>query len=463
MSKVAIFWHRKDLRIKYNKALNEAAKSAHIIPLFIYNPKDYGEAQRVWLHHSLQKLSLQYDNKLIIRIGEPVEVLDEIIASSRADSLFWNRQYEPEAIASDKKIKEFFKDKLTVESYRANLLSEPWNIKNNQGSYFKVFTPFYKKMQLFLEENFVELEEGGDVNLHENNINSLSVSDLNLLPKNPDWGSKFLKYFTMGEKAAYEKFHDFIEKKVENYAEGRNLLNKDICSALSPHLHFGEISVDYIFQTLRNRLNDKQISKFISELCWREFSYYLLYHFKELREQNFNSKFDCFPWQNNMHLFNKWAKAKTGYPVIDAAMTELYQTGYMHNRARMIVASFLIKDLFIDWRIGEKFFWNQLLDADMANNSASWQWVAGSGADAAPYFRIFNPITQGEKFDDDGKYIRKWLPILSKLSNKYIHRPWEAPEKELDFAGVKLGENYPKPIVNHADARNKALEIFKNL
>jgi len=186
MSKVAIFWHRKDLRIKYNKALNEAAKSSHIIPLFIYNPKDYGEAQRVWLHHSLQKLSLQYDNKLIIRIGDPVKVLNEIIASSKADSLFWNRQYEPEAILSDKKIKEFFKDKLTVESYRANLLCEPWKIKNNQGSYFKVFTPFYKKMQLFLEENFVELEEGGNVNLHANNINSLSVYDLNLLPKNLD-------------------------------------------------------------------------------------------------------------------------------------------------------------------------------------------------------------------------------------------------------------------------------------
>jgi deoxyribodipyrimidine photo-lyase len=463
MGELVIYWHRHDLRIRHNHALNEAARLGDVLPLFIYNPNEYGEAQRVWLHYSLQKLSAQYNNRLIIREGNPKEILAEIVDNVNAKYIFWNRRYDIDGINIDKEIKEYFKDKIILKSFRSNLLCEPWHIKNNQDSYFKVFTPFYKKLLSYLEENFVALPEDVEVNLSKKNVTSLELSQLELLPKKPDWGSKFLQYFEMGEHAAYAKFNNFISNKINDYAEGRNFLNKDVCSALSPHLHFGEISVDYIFQALQFKLPDKQVYKFISELCWREFSYYLLYNYPTLRYENFNKKFDKFSWQNNDDLLQKWCQGKTGYPIIDAAMKELYETGYMHNRARMIVASFLIKDLLIDWRLGEKFFWEQLLDADLANNSASWQWVAGSGADAAPYFRIFNPITQGEKFDEDGSYIRKWLPILAKLSNTFIHKPWQASQSELDASGVKLGDNYPWPIVNHADARNRALDIFKLL
>ena len=268
----------------------------------------------------------------------------------------------------------------------------------------------------------------------------------------------------MGEDAAQNRFDIFIKSGLKGYKEGRNYPGLENVSRLSPHIHFGEISVNQIWHKIQ-QLDSKNIADdaahFLSEIGWREFSYYLLYYFPDLRTKNFQTKFDKFPWQKNAAFLKAWQHGKTGYPIVDAGMRELYQTGYMHNRLRMIVGSFLVKNLLIDWREGERWFWEHLLDADLANNSASWQWVAGSGADAAPYFRIFNPITQGEKFDKNGDYTRRFVPELAQLPDKYLFKPWEAPKNVLEDAGVDLGVNYPKPIVNLALSREKALDAFR--
>ena len=280
------------------------------------------------------------------------------------------------------------------------------------------------------------------------------------------WYSKFENLWTPGEDSAYLKFNKFLENGLNGYRNGRNFPEKENVSQLSPHLHFGEISPNQIWYELDEKFNnypEKDINHFKSELGWREFSYYLNFHFPDLNNKNLQTKFDAFPWENDSKLLNAWKKGVTGYPIVDAGMRELWQTGYMHNRVRMIVGSFLVKNLLIDWKKGERWFWDCLIDADLASNSASWQWVAGTGADAAPYFRIFNPILQGSKFDPNGNYTRKFIPELNKVPVKYLFNPWDAPKDLLLEAGVILGVNYPKPIVDIKDSRNKALESFSML
>jgi deoxyribodipyrimidine photo-lyase len=289
---------------------------------------------------------------------------------------------------------------------------------------------------------------------------SEALAEWNLLPTRPNWAAGFEPEWKPGEEGAAAGLTRFLETKLGAYAEARNQLAENATSRLSPHLHFGELSPLQIWSAAAER---PTAGKFLSEIGWREFSHNLLYHWPTLPEQNWRDSFDAFPWANDAVAIEAWRRGKTGYPVVDAAMRELWVTGYMHNRARMIAASFLIKHLLIDWRHGENWFWDTLLDADLANNAASWQWVAGSGADAAPYFRIFNPVTQGEKFDADGGYVRRWLPQLAGLPDEFIHKPWEAPGAVLRAAGVDLGRNYPLPIVDHARARARALGAFATL
>ena len=465
----AIHWFRQDLRLSDNPALDSAAQYETLIPIYILDEVNSGEfkmgaASKWWLHQSLTKLNESLDGKLLVYQGNPHEILNKLIEEQEVSYVTWNRCYEPWRIDRDKEIKRNFEDKnVAVESYSASLLWEPWTISKDDGTPYRVFTPFYKKGCLNSEEPRLPSGKVDLSNLYSEDLSSGSITDLNLLPT-IKWYKSFEEEWNPGEIGAEQNLNSFLDSGLLNYKEGRNFPSQEFVSRLSPHLHFGEISPNEVWYRAKTKEGisgiEKSLAHFHSELGWREFSYYLLYHFPDLPNKNFQEKFDIFPWQENEEFLALWQKGNTGYPIVDAGMRELWQTGYMHNRLRMIVGSFLVKNLLIDWRFGERWFWDCLVDADLASNSASWQWVAGSGADAAPYFRIFNPITQGLKFDPEGEYTKKYVPELRDLPNKYLFSPWEAPENILADAGIELGKNYPKPMVDLKLSRETALEAF---
>jgi len=465
----AIHWFRQDLRLSDNPALDSAAQYETLIPIYILDEVNSGEfkmgaASKWWLHQSLTKLNESLDGKLLVYQGNPHEILNKLIEEQEVSYVTWNRCYEPWRIDRDKEIKRNFEDKnVAVESYSASLLWEPWTISKDDGTPYRVFTPFYKKGCLNSEEPRLPAGKVDLSNLYSEDLSSDSITDLNLLPT-IKWYKSFEEEWNPGEIGAEQNLNSFLDSGLLNYKEGRNFPSQEFVSRLSPHLHFGEISPNEVWYRAKTKEGisgiEKSLAHFHSELGWREFSYYLLYHFPDLPNKNFQEKFDIFPWQENEEFLALWQKGNTGYPIVDAGMRELWQTGYMHNRLRMIVGSFLVKNLLIDWRFGERWFWDCLVDADLASNSASWQWVAGSGADAAPYFRIFNPITQGLKFDPEGEYTKKYVPELRDLPNKYLFSPWEAPENILADAGIELGKNYPKPMVDLKLSRETALEAF---
>ena len=465
----AIHWFRQDLRLSDNPALDSAAQYETLIPIYILDEVNSGEfkmgaASKWWLHQSLTKLNESLDGKLLVYQGNPHEILNKLIEEQEVSYVAWNRCYEPWRIDRDKEIKRNFEDKnVAVESFSASLLWEPWTISKDDGTPYRVFTPFYKKGCLNSEEPRLPAGKVDLSNLYSEDLSSDSITDLNLLPT-IKWYKSFEEEWNPGEIGAEQNLNSFLDSGLLNYKEGRNFPSQEFVSRLSPHLHFGEISPNEVWYRAKTKEGisgiEKSLAHFHSELGWREFSYYLLYHFPDLPNKNFQEKFDIFPWQENEEFLALWQKGNTGYPIVDAGMRELWQTGYMHNRLRMIVGSFLVKNLLIDWRFGERWFWDCLVDADLASNSASWQWVAGSGADAAPYFRIFNPITQGLKFDPEGEYTKKYVPELRDLPNKYLFSPWEAPENILADAGIELGKNYPKPMVDLKLSRETALEAF---
>ena len=465
----AIHWFRQDLRLSDNPALDSAAQYETLIPIYILDEVNSGEfkmgaASKWWLHQSLTKLNESLDGKLLVYQGNPHEILNKLIEEQEVSYVTWNRCYEPWRIDRDKEIKRNFEDKnINVESFSASLLWEPWTISKDDGTPYRVFTPFYKKGCLNSEEPRLPAGKVDLSNLYSEDLSSGSITDLNLLPT-IKWYESFEEEWNPGEIGAEQNLNSFLDSGLLNYKEGRNFPSQEFVSRLSPHLHFGEISPNEVWYRAKTKEGisgiEKSLAHFHSELGWREFSYYLLYHFPDLPNKNFQEKFDIFPWQENEEFLALWQKGNTGYPIVDAGMRELWQTGYMHNRLRMIVGSFLVKNLLIDWRFGERWFWDCLVDADLASNSASWQWVAGSGADAAPYFRIFNPITQGLKFDPEGEYTKKYVPELRDLPNKYLFSPWEAPENILADAGIELGKNYPKPMVDLKLSRETALEAF---
>ena len=465
----AIHWFRQDLRLSDNPALDSAAQYETLIPIYILDEVNSGEfkmgaASKWWLHQSLTKLNESLDEKLLVYQGNPHEILNKLIEEHEVSYVTWNRCYEPWRIDRDKEIKRNFEDKnVTVESFSASLLWEPWTISKDDGTPYRVFTPFYKKGCLNSEEPRLPSGKVDLSNLYSEDLSSGSITELNLLPT-IKWYKSFEEEWNPGEIGAEQNLNSFLDSGLLNYKEGRNFPSQEFVSRLSPHLHFGEISPNEVWYRAKTKEGisgiEKSLAHFHSELGWREFSYYLLYHFPDLPNKNFQEKFDIFPWQENEEFLARWQKGNTGYPIVDAGMRELWQTGYMHNRLRMIVGSFLVKNLLIDWRFGERWFWDCLVDADLASNSASWQWVAGSGADAAPYFRIFNPITQGLKFDPEGEYTKKYVPELRDLPNKYLFSPWEVPENILADAGIELGKNYPKPMVDLKLSRETALEAF---
>ncbi|EHL31189.1 cryptochrome/photolyase family protein [Legionella drancourtii] len=463
----AIVWFRQDLRCNDNQALAEACNHhQYIIPLYIYSQESLGAAQHWWLHHSL--LALQKELKkqgldLCLKQGQALSIIHELIKNHKIEAVYWNRCYEPKSIQRDKQIKDELRLKgLQVYSFNGSLLNEPWTVKNKNGDYFKVFTPYWKQCIRQTTQSRVS-----SINQRPPPLTSTSeqLSDWRLLPQKPNWAIEFPNYWEPGEHGAMNKLNFFIEHHLQDYQEARNHPSKTATSRLAPHLHFGEISPWQVWNAieeakLQPKCDLRSADHFLAELGWREFSYYLLYHFPELPNKNFRQEFDAFPWQQDETHLKCWQTGMTGFPIVDAGMRELWHTGYMHNRVRMIVASFLIKDLMIDWRAGAAWFYNTLLDADLANNSASWQWVAGTGADSAPYFRIFNPTLQSEKFDPQGEYIKMWIPELSQVPRQWIHKPWEAPPQTL---AITLGKDYPYPLVDHALVRKIALQHYQSL
>jgi deoxyribodipyrimidine photo-lyase len=466
--KNAIFWFRQDLRVIDNPGLFELSKKYRIFPIYIQDNDSagdfkMGEASRWWLQNSLLSLNKSLDNKLGVYSGNSLEVILKIIKENNIEAVYWNRCYEPFRIRDDSKIKSTLIDMgIDCQSFNGSLLWEPWEIKKKDGEAYKVYTPFYKHGCLNAKAPRSPLDKPQDIQLFKD----VRMDEFDFLPK-VKWYKKLENQWKIGEVAARDKLVEFLDNSLAGYAENRNYPAKKGISKLSPHLHFGEISpnqVWYSVQTAKmmNSINDG-VESFLNEIAWREFSYYLLYHFPLLPSKNFQSKFDNFPWQNDLKLLNAWKMGQTGYPIVDAGMRELWQTGFMHNRVRMIVGSFLVKNLLIHWRYGEDWFWDCLVDADLASNSASWQWVAGCGADAAPYFRIFNPVRQAQKFDPDGEYIRRFVPELAKLPNKYLSSPWEAPSYILKEAGIILGNNYPLPIISIEDSRDEAMRGYRSL
>jgi deoxyribodipyrimidine photo-lyase len=480
MPQSAIVWFRDDLRVGDNPALTAAAATgAPVIACHVLDTgqqiRPKGGASRWWLHHSLAALARSLEARgvtLLLFAGDARAIIPALAARTGATAVHWNRRYGAAEIAVDAEVKSALKTAgVTAESYNSSLLYEPWEVRSKAGEPLRVFSPFWRAA-LATGEPPRPLPPpprlAGTPVPDASAFGAVTLDELGLLPTSPDWAGGLRESWSPGEAGALARLEEFLESAVRGYGDGRNRPDRPSTSRLSPHLRFGEIGPRQVWHAaeqarLAGDAPAGDIAKFQAELGWREFSYHLLFHNPELPTRNFQPRFDAFPWDGNQAALRAWQRGRTGYPLVDAGMRELWTTGWMHNRVRMIVASFLVKHLLIDWRVGEEWFWDTLCDADAASNAASWQWVAGSGADAAPYFRVFNPVLQGEKFDPDGSYVRTYVPELAKLPAKFIHRPWTAPEADLSRAGVTLGTTYPRPIVDHDRARARALEAFAQL
>lgn len=464
---VAIHWFRQDLRLADNPALSAAAKAGRVLPVYILDDENAGEyamggASRWWLHQALEALNNALDGNLHVLSGDAQGLLSALVKQYDVAHVFWNRCYEPWRIARDKKIKtSLLQAGVNTESFNGSLLWEPWNVLKKDGTPYRVFTPYFRKGCLNTAPPRKPIP-APKLDFFQSTHAKKNLADLHLLPKIP-WDGVMQREWKASESEAQTLLKRFVDQGLSDYKAGRNFPAKHHVSRLSPYLHSGEISPNQIWYAVRHAGDGENEDCLLSELGWREFSYSLLYHFPELPQKNLQVKFDVFPWRDNPAYLKAWQKGLTGFPIVDAGMRELWQTGYMHNRVRMIVGSFLVKNLLQHWHHGEAWFWDCLLDADLASNSASWQWIAGCGADAAPYFRVFNPVTQGEKFDSEGAYTRHFVPELSALPDKYLFKPWEAPPLILDAAGIELGVNYPKPIVDVKISRQQALDAFASI
>ena len=473
-----ICWFRLDLRLDDNPALNAAiARGGTVIPVFIWSPEEEnpwppGAASRWWLHHSLEKLDAELHNrgsKLILRRGPTAATLRLLAKETGANRVFWNRRFEPILAWRDEKVHRDLSDHgITAEHFLDSVLFDPQKLLNRSGKPFQVFTPFWKTC-LSGDEPAEPVAAKSQLPSPSTWPGSLKLTELRLLPT-IDWAVGMRETWQPGFAGADSMLRQFCASAIANYCEGRDQPNRIGTSRLSPHLHFGEISPRQVWHFIKQAHNERLGSglsiaaeSFLRQLGWREFAIHLLHHFPHTSQQPLRNEFSRFDWNHDSDALRRWQTGQTGYSYIDAGMRELWSTGWMHNRVRMAVASFLVKDLRISWLEGAKWFWDTLVDADLANNTLGWQWTAGCGADAAPYFRIFNPVTQAEKFDPQAKYVRHWVPELSKLPDRWIHQPWNAPNEVLAAARVKLGETYPQPMVDHDTARKEALSAFRAL
>jgi len=473
-----IVWFRQDLRLADNPALAAAVASGRpIVPLYILDEgspdlrpgiRPLGGASRWWLHQSLAVLAADlrgHGLKLALRRGAATDVLENLVTEAGAGQVVWNRCYEPGAIARDTAVKAMLRDAgVAAASFNGSLLVEPWKIETGQGGPYKVFTPYWKRLRALFQAPPVA--DVPDTLPAARDVPGDDLDAWALLPTTPDWAGGLRETWRVGEDAARARLADFLDAAVADYPGDRDRPDRAGTSRLSPHLHFGEIGPHQVWRAASAAMAAggavaTGAEALLRELVWRDFNHHLLFHFPRIATANWRAQFDGFPWRDDPAALAAWQRGQTGYPLVDAGMRELWHTGFMHNRVRMIVGSFLIKDLMIDWREGEAWFWDTLVDADLANNAGNWQWVAGSGADASPFFRIFNPVTQGEKFDPAGAYVRRWVPELAALPDKWVHKPWAAATDVLADAGVILGETYPAPMVDHGVARNRALAAYK--
>ncbi len=480
-----LLWFRQDLRLADNAALAAAlSRGGPVLPVFVLDDAGEGRwpmggAARWWLHHSLAALDADLRGRgarLILARGDSEAELRRIAAETGAGAVYWNRRYEPAVRARDAGIKA----RLTAagfeaKSFNSALLFEPHTIRNKQDRPFQVFTPFWRHCcGLGWSEPVVSdapAKAWAGSGAAGQGLGS-KLAELGLLPSIP-WDAGFPAMWTPGEAGAAARLKRFLESSaVHRYDEERNRPGLDGTSGLSPHLHWGEIGPRQIVAAVRALGREAGTDPasngarvFLSEVGWREFAHHLLFHFEHTPERPLREDFERFPWAEDSEgtKLRAWRKGRTGYPIVDAGMRQLWATGWMHNRVRMIVASFLVKHLRLPWQGGAAWFWDTLLDADLASNTLGWQWSAGCGADAAPYFRVFAPVTQGERFDAAGDYVRRWVPELAGLPDSYLHAPWTAPAGELAMAGVELGKTYPRPMVDHAEARAEALAAFKAL
>lgn len=476
MTTTAILWFRQDLRLGDNAALDHARKHFdQILPVYIWDTQAHspwapGAASRWWLHHSLQSLDADLracGSRLIIRTGDSLSILRELLSVSSARAVLWNRCYEPAAVAHDKAIKESLDGAGGVEcrGFGGALWWEPWELQTASGHPYKVFTPLWRRM--LKEWRIPHIKpRPRKIASPKNMPAGDQLASLNLQPK-VDWAKGFDKCWQPGEKNAQRRLGQFIQRAMTGYQQDRDVPAVAGTSGLSAHLHFGEMSPGQAIATLcqdGEPPDNEGALGFIRELAWREFSYHLLYQFPHTPEQPLNNRFAAFPWRSDYaESLRAWQQGRTGVPFVDAGMRQLWHTGWMHNRVRMIVASYLTKNLLIPWQEGARWFWDTLVDADLANNTQGWQWTAGCGADAAPYFRIFNPVSQSRRFDPQGEYLRRWLPELAPLPDKMIHAPWEASTGALRHAGISLGVHYPRPLVDLKHTRQRALAAYQQI
>jgi deoxyribodipyrimidine photo-lyase len=468
-------WLRRDLRLVDNPALVAAAERGPVIPVYIWAPEEEGEwapggAQRWWLHESLKALSgtlEELDSRLVVRRGPSLDALDELLEETGASAVFFNRLYEPAARERDRAVAEALRAR-NVEFGHSNvgLLWKPGTICTQKGDPYKVFTPFWKAC-LKAADPARPVAAPDALEGPDRWPDGESVDDLELLPE-VHWYDGMAEAWRPGEAGAHDRLEAFIDDALADYDDARDLPAENGVSRLSPHLHFGEISPRSVWAEVAARRSDADCAKgaesYLRELGWREFAHHVLYHFPETTSAPLNERFADFPWRTGKSGdLEAWQKGRTGIPIVDAAMRQLWQTGWMHNRARMIVASLLVKNLRIHWHEGARWFWDTLVDADLANNTMGWQWSAGCGADAAPYFRIFNPVRQGERFDPEGEYVRRYVPELANVPDKYVHEPWKLPEKDRDRLEFRLGETYPEPIVDLKESREAALEAYEEV
>lgn len=468
-----LFWFRDDLRLADNPGLAAAhAAEKPVVTVYILDEESrearpMGGASKWWLDKSLRDLSDRIEGKggrLILRRGKAEDVVAGLVNEAGAEAVYWNRRYG-RARKIDERIKASLKrEGVEAHSFNGSLLAEPFAIKTGSGGDFKVFTPFWKALQASLVVPPAAPEPRAFNTL--DGLKSDKIDSWELHPASPDWSGGIAKAWTPGEMAARKRLREFLSGPITGYAGGRDRPDQDGTSRLSPYLHFGEISPHQIWRAATHaeesgEAPSKDVWKFLSEVAWRDFSHHLLYHDPEMGRLSWRRQYEEVEWRKGTKAeLEAWKRGRTGYPIIDAGMRQLWTTGFMHNRVRMIVASFFAKDLLVHWRKGEEWFWDTLVDADEANNANGWQWTAGTGADAAPYFRVFNPVLQGEKFDPEGDYVRAWVPELADIGPKWIHKPWEAPASVLEQAGVQLGETYPEPIIDHDFARKRALETY---
>ena len=477
----AIYWLRREFRFRDNPALYHAlANNDRVAVVYIYCPEEEqpwapGAASRWWLHHSLQNFGQQLEDRggmLILRQGPSLQTLKQICAELDSQTVYWNRLYEPAIVARDKFVKKTLTDDgIQVKTFNAALLKEPWNATKKDGEAYKVYTPFSK--QYFASDDLsTPLEPPEDFARTCTTLSSLQLKQLGITPSG-HWTEKLSQYWLPGETAALNQLQSFLQHNVLDYPVERDIPSIDGVSKLSPYLHFGEISPrqiwhEVLFSAAHFADNGHHAAHtlcvtYLKQLVWRDFAHHMLFHFPHTTERPFRQQFEHFQWDQNISLLNAWQRGDTGIPLVDAGMRELWQTGWMHNRVRMIVASLLTKNGLVNWLEGARWFWDTLVDASLANNTMGWQWTAGCGVDAAPYFRIFSPVRQGQRFDPEGEYVKQWLPELSDVPRKFIHEPWNTPDSVRVQCNFKPGKNYPLPVVDLSAGRGESLARFKAL